>query len=110
MSNLADRSCTPCRDGAVALPQEQIDQLLKQLSNGWQIVDRYHLQKEYKFKDFREGLNFVNKVGDVADKEDHHPDVLLVWGKVTLTFWTHKVNGLTENDFILAAKADDLFS
>jgi len=76
------------------------------LGNGWQIINEHHLEKEYIFADFRQALDFTVKVGEVAENQDHHPDIYLVWGKVKLTIWTHKIDGLTESDFILAAKAD----
>jgi 4a-hydroxytetrahydrobiopterin dehydratase len=72
-------------------------------------VNEHHLEKEYAFKDFREALAFTNAVGEIADREDHHPDIYLAWGKVKLTIWTHKIDGLTESDFVLAAKADQAF-
>lgn len=72
------------------------------------MVDEHHIQKEYKFKNFREALDFVNRVGELAETVGHHPDVALSWGKVKITLWTHKINGLSETDFIFAAKADTL--
>ena len=72
------------------------------------VIDNHHLEKEFKFKDFREALSFTNKVGKLAEAQGHHPDIYLAWGKVRLTIWTHKVDGLTESDFVLAAKADRL--
>jgi len=79
-----------------------------ELGNGWQLVDNHHLEKSYKFADFREALEFTNKVGKLAEEQGHHPDIHLSWGKVKLVLWTHKIDGLTESDFILAAKADTL--
>ncbi|MEE3162876.1 MAG: 4a-hydroxytetrahydrobiopterin dehydratase, partial [SAR324 cluster bacterium] len=72
----------------------------------WQIINEHHLEKEYIFADFRQALDFTVKVGEVAENQGHHPDIYLAWGKVKLTIWTHKIDGLTESDFILAAKAD----
>jgi 4a-hydroxytetrahydrobiopterin dehydratase len=80
----------------------------QELDGGWQVVNEHHLEKDYKFKDFREALSFTNKVGELAEAQGHHPDIYLAWGKVKVTIWTHKVNGLTESDFVLAAKADRL--
>ncbi len=74
--------------------------------NGGQTINEHHLEKEYIFADFRQALDFTVKVGEVAENQDHHPDIYLAWGKVKLTIWTHKIDGLTESDFILAAKAD----
>ena len=107
MSELADRQCVPCRGGVPPLKGEEIDKLIAQLS-GWDVVDEHHLRKQYKFKDFRETLDFVNRVGEVAEKEGHHPDFCFGWGKAEVTIWTHKIDGLTESDFVLAAKIDKL--
>ncbi len=82
--------------------------LLEKLGNRWQVVDEHHLEKEYKFKDFRQALDFTNKVGELAEAQGHHPDIYLAWGRVKLTVWTHKIDGLTESDFVFAAKADRL--
>ncbi len=82
--------------------------LARELDGGWQVVEERQLEKEYRFKDFREALAFTNKIGELAEAQGHHPDIYLAWGKVKLTIWTHKVNGLTESDFVLAAKADRL--
>jgi 4a-hydroxytetrahydrobiopterin dehydratase len=105
---LAKIQCTACQGGVEPLKGEAIEGLLEQLSEGWQVIEEHHLEKEYKFKDFRQALEFVNKVGELAESQGHHPDIYLAWGKVKLTLWTHKIKGLHENDFILAAKADKL--
>ena len=76
------------------------------MGNGWQIINEHHLEKEYIFADFRQALDFTVKVGEVAENQGHHPDIYLAWGKVKLTIWTHKIDGLTESDFIFVAKAD----
>jgi 4a-hydroxytetrahydrobiopterin dehydratase len=94
--------------GVPPLQGREIKRLLDQLGRGWTVVDDHHLEKEYKFDDFRQGLDFTNRVGELAEEQGHHPDVYLAWGKVKLTLWTHKINGLTESDFIFAAKADEL--
>jgi 4a-hydroxytetrahydrobiopterin dehydratase len=94
--------------GVPPLQGREIKKLLDQLGRGWTVVDDHHLEKEYKFDDFRQGLDFTNRVGELAEEQGHHPDVYLAWGKVKLTLWTHKINGLTESDFIFAAKADEL--
>jgi len=106
MSELAQENCIPCRGGVPPLKGEELDALQEKLGNGWQIINEHHLEKEYIFADFRQALDFTVKVGEVAENQDHHPDIYLVWGKVKLTIWTHKIDGLTESDFILAAKAD----
>jgi 4a-hydroxytetrahydrobiopterin dehydratase len=108
MATLAEKECVPCKGGTPPLKGEEMAKLARQLAPGWQAVDEHHLEKEFKFKDFREALDFTNRVGELAEAQGHHPDIYLAWGQVRLTIWTHKVNGLTESDFILAAKADKL--
>ena len=102
--DLSKKHCIPCRGGVPPLKGEPLAQLYKQLNNGWKLVDEHHLEKEYLFKNFQEALAFVNKIGAIAEEEGHHPDILLSYGKVLVQIWTHKINGLTESDFILAAK------
>lgn len=105
MDQLANRTCIPCRGDVPALVEAEWAPLLGQLS-GWQVVQGHHLSKEYGFADFAAPLAFVNRVGAVAEQNGHHPDIFLTWGKVRLEIHTHKINGLTESDFILAAKCD----
>lgn len=106
MSVLAQETCIPCRGGVPPLKGEELDALQEKLGNGWQIINEHHLEKEYIFADFIQALDFTVKVGEVAENQGHHPDIYLAWGKVKLAIWTHKIDGLTESDFILAAKAD----
>ena len=87
---------------------QELTRLARELDGGWQVVEERQLEKEYQFQNFREALNITNKVGKLAEAQGHHPDIYLAWGKVKLTIWTHKINGLTESDFVLAAKADRL--
>jgi 4a-hydroxytetrahydrobiopterin dehydratase len=89
------------------LKGEELASLRKQV-DGWNAVEEHHLTKIFKFPNFREALKFVNQVGELAEEQGHHPDIFLAWGKVEITTWTHKINGLTESDFILAAKIDQL--
>jgi 4a-hydroxytetrahydrobiopterin dehydratase len=105
MSDLANRKCEPCEAGVPALKGEEMRKLYAQLE-GWTVVNEHHLEKEYRFRDFADALAFVNRLGAAAEAEGHHPDIFLTWGKVGVTLWTHSVGGLSENDFILAAKAD----
>jgi 4a-hydroxytetrahydrobiopterin dehydratase len=107
MSELSSKQCVPCRGGVPPLAGEEIQRLLAQL-NGWEVVREHHLKKNYRFKDFAEALAFVNRVGALAEEQGHHPDICFGWGKVEVTIWTHKIDGLTESDFILAAKIDEL--
>lgn len=107
MADLAERECVPCRGGVPPLNGSEIEQLLPQL-NAWQVIEGHHLQKRYSFKDFRETLHFVNRIGELAEDQGHHPDICFGWGKADITIWTHKIDGLTESDFVLAAKIDRL--
>jgi 4a-hydroxytetrahydrobiopterin dehydratase len=105
-SPLAQKTCVPCRGDTPPLPPAERDRLLKELGGGWEIENGHHLSKQYKFKNFVEALAFTNRVGEVAEREGHHPDIYLTWGKVGIKIWTHAIDGLTESDFVLAAKAD----
>lgn len=107
MPDLAERECVPCRGGVPPLKGEEIQQLSAQL-DGWQVINEHHLQKTYVFKDFRTALDFVNRIGELAEEQGHHPDICFGWGKADITIWTHKIDGLTESDFVLAAKIDRL--
>ena len=107
MSTLASKTCVPCKGDVPALKGSQLHDLSHQLPN-WQVVDEHHLTRAFKFPDFQKALDFVNRVGAIAEEQGHHPDILLTWGKAEITIWTHAVNGLTESDFILAAKIDQL--
>ena len=106
MSELADGTCIPCRGGVPSLNGKELDVLQKKLANDWEVINEHHLEKEYLFGNFRKALDFTIKVGEMAEIQNHHPDIHLAWGKVKLTIWTHKIDGLTESDFIFAAKAD----
>ena len=108
MSELAAKTCVPCRGGVSPLKGEELSLLEKQV-DGWNIIEEHHITKTFKFPDFRGALKFVNHVGELAEEQGHHPDISLAWGKVEITTWTHKINGLTESDFILAAKIDQLY-
>jgi len=107
MSDLAAKTCVPCRGGVPPLAGEQLAKLQEQLPS-WEVVKGHHLHKSFTFPDFVKALDFVNRVGQVAEQQGHHPDILLTWGKAEITTWTHKIDGLTESDFILAAKIDQL--
>ena len=107
--DLSDKHCVPCRGGVPALKGAELQAWLKQLPAGWELVQEHHLTRSYKFPDFVKALAFVNELGAVAEGEGHHPDIFLAWGLVRLEIFTHKVDGLTESDFILAAKADRLY-
>jgi len=107
MSELASKTCVPCKGGVPPLKGEALQALQKQVE-GWNVVEEQHLFKDFKFPDFRKALDFVNKVGEIAEEQGHHPIITFTWGKVEITIYTHKINGLTESDFILAAKIDTI--
>jgi 4a-hydroxytetrahydrobiopterin dehydratase len=106
VSDLTKKECVPCKGGVPPLGERELTELLDQLGGGWRVVEGHHLEKDYLFKDFKTALAFTNRVGELAESQRHHPDIYLTWGKVRLSIWTHKIGGLTESDFILAAKAD----
>jgi len=112
MEELKQLKCVPCRGGEPPLTSEQIGELKPDVPD-WQVIEVdgiQRLQRAFKFKDFAEALAFTNKVGALAEAEDHHPALLTEWGKVTVTWWTHKIRGLHKNDFIMAAKTDGLLA
>lgn len=106
-SELASKTCVPCRGGVPPLQGAELAALQKQV-DGWNVVQEHHVTKTFTFPDFQKALDFVNKVGSVAEEQGHHPDIYLAWGKAEIKIWTHKIDGLTESDFILAAKIDQL--
>ena len=107
--NLKNKNCIPCEGGVPALTKDQAKKLLSELHEDWYVTeDPMVLSREYKFKNFAEALDFVNKLGAIAEEENHHPDIILKWGFVHINLWTHAIGGLSENDFILAAKVDSL--
>lgn len=108
-SDLATRKCKPCQGDEPPLTGGALDELSDELGGDWEVVEEHHLEREYDLSDFQEALDFTNAVGRIAEEEGHHPDIELGWGRVQLNVRTHKIDGLTENDFILAAKADEAF-
>ena len=104
---LADKKCVPCKGGVPPIKSRELQGLLKVVPQ-WKAVKEHHLTREFKFPDFQQALDFVNRVGTLAEEQGHHPDILLAWGKAEITLWTHKIDGLTESDFIMAAKIDRL--
>ena len=101
---LLDKTCTPCQGGVPPLATDIAHKLLSELGEGWVINELGQIYKEYKFNNFMEAMYFANKVAKIAEQEAHHPDLEIAWGRCAIKIWTHKINGLTENDFILAAK------
>jgi 4a-hydroxytetrahydrobiopterin dehydratase len=104
---LAEKKCVPCRGGVPPLKGEELDALHANVPK-WSVYDEHHIIRRFSFPDFKQALDFVNRIGALAEEQGHHPDILLGWGKVEITLWTHKINGLTESDFIMAAKIDRL--
>jgi 4a-hydroxytetrahydrobiopterin dehydratase len=109
MNELATRECIPCKGGIPPLAGKELAELLDMLGSQWEIREGKKLTKEYKFKNFRDALTFTNRVGELAETVGHHPDIHLSWGRVRLDIWTHKIGGLTESDFVLAAKVEELY-
>ena len=109
MKDLCEKHCSACKIGTPTIAGDKIGEFVDKLNLGWEAVDEKKIHRVFRFRDFKEGLDFVNLVGDLAESEGHHPDVYLCWGKVEITLWTHKAGGLTENDFIMAAHIDNIY-
>ena len=107
MSGLAEKNCVPCKGGVPALQGTELASYQSQVNN-WNVSEEHHIEREFSFPNFVDALQFTNQVGELAEQEGHHPDIYLAWGKVGIKIWTHKINGLTESDFVLAAKIDRL--
>ena len=107
MTELAARTCVPCRGDVQPLRGRELEELSRQVPE-WRVVDEHHLRREFRMGNFREALDFVNRVGELAEEQAHHPDIEFGWGRVVVEILTHKIDGLTESDFILAAKVDRL--
>lgn len=107
-TRLAQKECVPCKGGVPPLGGDELRTLQRELDAGWEVVDEHHLEKTFEFPDFRSALDFTVKVGELAEEQGHHPDLYLSWGEVGVEIWTHKIDGLTESDFVLAAKVEEL--
>ena len=107
-SELASKICIPCQGGVPPLGQNEMEELITELSPQWEIVDNHHLLREWKFDDFKDALNFTNLAGSICEEQNHHADFELSWGRVQVIIFTHKIDGLVESDFILAAKFDKI--
>lgn len=107
--SLADQKCTACRGGVDPLKGEKADEKLEELNNDWDVIEEHHLRRDFEFEDFQQALDFVNKVGEIAEEEGHHPNIEFTWGEATVKLFTHKIDGLYDNDFIMAAKIDEMF-
>ncbi len=108
MSDLASKTCVPCKGGVPPIKGSELERMLQHVPH-WKPINEHHITRLYTFQDFKQALAFVNRVGGVAEEQGHHPDILLTWGKAEVTLWTHKIDGLTESDFIMAAKIDKLY-
>ena len=106
---LADNACVPCRGGVPPLPAARAEALLGELGGAWQLNAAGHLECAYAFRDFAAAMAFANRVADIAERENHHPDLTVRWGRCVVEIWTHKISGLTESDFYLAAKVERAF-
>ncbi len=106
MTELSRKSCKPCSEGGEPLTGESLQQYIQQVDDDWKVVDEHHIERTFAFDDFQQALDFVNQVGALAEEEGHHPNIEFTWGKATITLYTHEMDGLSPNDFILAAKID----
>lgn len=104
--NLTDKRCTPCEGGTPPLGELEIKNFLGQLRTDWEVINNRKIRRQFKFKDFKTAVAFVNKVADLAESENHHPDIHIYYNRVIIELWTHSIDGLSENDFILAAKVE----
>lgn len=107
-SELAEKKCVPCEGGVEPLDDEAIGDYLERVGDRWTVVDGHHLETTFEFDDFQGALDFTNRAGEIAEEEGHHPEICVTWGKATVRIWTHAIDGLHENDFILAAKYDEI--
>jgi len=103
---LSALECVPCRGGEESMKGDSLERMAAELSSEWRIIEEHHLERQFKFKDFKEALDFVINVSRLAEQQGHHPDICFGWGKAKITLWTHKIKGLSKNDFIMAAKID----
>lgn len=105
---LSKKKCIPCEGGTPPLNAEKIADYISELYDKWEVVDNKKIKKEFKFKNFLEAIEFLNKIAKIAEQENHHPDIHIYYNRVLVELWTHEIGGLSENDFILAAKIDEL--
>ena len=108
--DLTSKKCVPCEGGTPPLTEDKVNELLSQVDSSWELFENKKIKLKLKFKDFVEAMAFVNKVADLAEEEGHHPDIHIYWNKVNLDLWTHAIGGLSDNDFIMAAKIDKITS
>ncbi len=106
--DLVSKKCVPCWSGTPPLKKAEIEKYLSELKTHWEVIEGSKIRKKFIFKNFKEAMQFVNKIADIAEEEQHHPDIYIFYSKVTIELWTHAIGGLSENDFILAAKIEEL--
>ena len=107
-TRLAKQKCVPCRGGVPSMPPNEVMETLLEIP-GWRAIDNHHLERTFTFPDFQSAIAFVNAVGEAAEDEGHHPEILFTWGRATVRWWTHKINGMVKTDFILAARTSELY-
>ena len=108
MLELAEKQCVPCKGGVSPLTGSELAPLADEIPT-WEVVEDHHLDRNYTFENFQKALDFTNQIGELAEEQGHHPDIYLAWGRVGVKLWTHKIDGLTESDFVMAAKIEKLF-
>lgn len=108
-AELTEQKCEPCSGDIPPLKGEELQDYYDRLDEGWDLVDEHHLTKSYEFENFKQALDFTVKIGEMSEEEGHHPEIVLTWGNVDVTVYTHAIDGLSDNDFIWAAKADELY-
>lgn len=108
MTQLHDKSCVPCQGGIPPLTREEFAPMLGEINPAWEVIEDKKLRRVFKFPTFMDSISFVNKIADIAEREGHHPDIQIRYKQVIIELWTFKINGLFDNDFILAAKIDQI--
>lgn len=108
MTSFTEKKCTACTKGTPSISGHLLEKCIQEIGGQWVAINEHHIEKEFLFKDFKEALAFVNKIGELAELEQHHPNIHLSWGKVRILLWTHAINAISENDFVLAAKIDQI--
>jgi len=107
---LYEKKCAACAGAIAPMPDPDCRKFLNELGGDWKLIEGKQIEKSYRFHNFREALAFVDRIGTLAESEGHHPDIFLSWGLVKITLWTHKIGGLSESDFVMAAKCDRIYS
>jgi len=106
--DLTQKKCIPCEAGTPPLKKDEVEKYLSQLKTSWEVLENTKIKKKFIFKDFKKAMEFVNKVAEIAETESHHPDIYIFYSKVEIELWTHAIGGLSENDFIMASKIEEI--